>query len=92
MDMFQLSTSTLLQNTPSFVDQLHPNPTVPGPQNSGPDSFSQIFATSGQETMHSSASMWPLLGPGYTWNWTSNFDDVFMRYPDFGGRNSESHP
>ncbi|KAK0202944.1 fungal-specific transcription factor domain-containing protein [Desarmillaria ectypa] len=72
MNLSELSTSALLQNTPSFVDHLSPNPTVPGPQNIGPNSFSQMLstATSGQETMYSSASMWPLLGPGYTWNWT----------------------
>ncbi|KAK0218096.1 fungal-specific transcription factor domain-containing protein [Armillaria fumosa] len=92
MNLSELSTSTLLQNTPSFVEQFHPNPILPDPQNIGPDSFSQMFVTSGQETMHSSASMWPLLGPGYTWNWTSNFDDAFMKHPDFRDQDSESHP
>ncbi|KAK0457686.1 fungal-specific transcription factor domain-containing protein [Desarmillaria tabescens] len=93
MNLSELSTSTLLQNTPSFVDHLHLNTAVSGSQDIGPDSLSQMFSTasSGQETMHSSPSMWPLLGPGYTWNWTSNFDDVFMRHPDFGDRESESH-
>lgn len=93
MNLSEFSTSTLLQNTPSFVDQLHANPTLSGSQNVGLDSFSHMFntATSGPETMDSSTSMWPLLGPGYTWNWTSNFDNVFMKHPHFRDCDSESH-